>query len=85
MVVRDSEGNIVMKGKDETTGLDTNFALEEGVKSWLKTDLGKEFLPPKQAGGTGERGQRGNGGSGGEGFKPMSIDDIRAALEAASD
>lgn len=82
VVVRDADGQIVLKGKDETTGLDTNYALEEGLKGWLKTDLGKEFLPPKQAGGTGERGQRGAGGGGEGGYKPMTAADIAAALES---
>lgn len=80
VVTRDADGTIVLKGKDETTGLDANYALEEGLKGWLKTDLGKEFLPPKQAGGTGERGQRGTGGGGGEGYKPMTASEVADAL-----
>jgi hypothetical protein len=80
VVTRDADGQIVLKGKDETTGLDANYALEEGLKGWLKTDLGKEFLPPKQAGGTGERGQRGTAGGGGEGYKPMTASEVADAL-----
>lgn len=34
--------------------------LKEGVASWLKSDIGKEFAPPRQAQGTGSRGNNGS-------------------------
>jgi hypothetical protein len=32
--------------------------IEEGVSAWLTTDDGKEFAPPANAGGSGEKGGR---------------------------
>lgn len=66
LVVRGEDGNLVFKmprksGKDSYV---EDMGLEDGIAEWAKTDAAKHFLPPKDAGGSGDP-NRGNPGRGG--------------------
>lgn len=53
---------IVFKSKDKY-GNDVELALDEGLQQWLKTDEGKEYLPARDARGSGGAGGKANGQS----------------------
>lgn len=63
VVGRDKDGGVVFKMKDRDN-FDVEAAIDDGVKAWLETAEGKEYLPPVEAGGSGDskspRGERGN-------------------------
>jgi hypothetical protein len=80
LVARDSEQNIIVKGKDDTTGLDITHSLDDGLGGWLKTDVGKEFLPPKPVSGSGQGQERGANGRGGQG-RQFSLAEMAATLD----
>jgi len=54
-LTRDPESQTMLwKDSDGAT-----LPLKEGIAAWLKSDIGKEFAPPRQAQGTGSRGNNG--------------------------
>lgn len=53
-VARDEEGNIQFLVPEQ--GYTDKLSMSEGISKFLKTDTGKSFLPPKDAGGSGSRG-----------------------------
>ena len=62
MIKRDPQGAIAVEVKNEIGGTEL-VALEDGMAAWLKTDTGKEFLQPKDVGGSGTgAGGRARGG-----------------------
>lgn len=52
-VARDAEGKLTFKVVDETTGLEEELPLAEGVKRWTQTDSAKKYLPPRPVAGSG--------------------------------
>lgn len=50
VVSYDEDGTMVFKTQNEG-----NLVLAEGIKSWVKSDEGKNFLPAKGAAGSGDR------------------------------
>lgn len=54
-VTRDEKGRILFRGDDED-----EVPLADGVKAWVKSEIGQEFVPPRKVGGSGGEG----GGSG---------------------
>jgi hypothetical protein len=53
LLVVDDDGNPGIKGTDKY-GVDAVLPLDVGVPAWLKTDDGKQYLPPTGAQGTGD-------------------------------
>ncbi len=51
-LIRDAESGTILWKDDEGQTL----PLKEAVTAWAKSDVGKEFTPPKQVSGTGSRG-----------------------------
>lgn len=51
---RDDDGNIQFLVPEQ--GYTDRLPIGEGIAKFLKTDIGKTFLPPKDAGGSGSRG-----------------------------
>lgn len=60
-VRRDKGGRIVFAVPRD--GYDDELDLTKGLAEWAKTDAGKEFLPARDAGGSGESPRRGGGPS----------------------
>lgn len=56
-------GEVVWRGDDK---LKPHEPLAAGVKGWLDSDLGKRFLPPREAAGSGSRGAVGTTGEDGK-------------------
>ena len=84
MIKRSAEGEIVIERKDDVGTLE-QVPLEEGLTAWTKTDEGKEFLPPKDAGGSGAGsggGTRRGGGAGG--LQMPSMAELAAAVRNTS-
>ena len=64
MVKRNGEGAICLEVKSDIGGTEL-VPLEDGIPTWLKTDMGKEFMAPKDVGGSGDgKGGRRAGGTG---------------------
>ena len=80
-VARDAEGAIVFKSRDKA-GAEEVTTIEEGVTKWITGDEGKEYLPPKDTGGSGDP-TRARGGKGGEGVK-AGMYDPQEAMRALS-
>lgn len=53
-IKRDKEGNVVMTFKRD--GYDEDVTLDKAIPEYLGTDEGKAYLPPKDAGGSGNKG-----------------------------
>jgi hypothetical protein len=47
--------------RDTSKGYDNDLSLDDGIKSWASTDVGKSYLAPKDVGGSGQN-QPGRGG-----------------------
>jgi hypothetical protein len=77
VVARDADGNVVFKSKDKR-GAEEVLSLEEGITAWVATDEGKEYLPAKDSGGSGDP-KGGKGGNNG-GKLPDGYIDPRAAM-----
>jgi hypothetical protein len=75
----DDKERITFKGKDKHFA-ETDYPLEEGVKWWLSTDEGKEYLPARPVGGSGGSGGK-VGGKDGKGTPSMN--DVGVALMGA--
>lgn len=60
LVARNEAGEICLKVKSTVGGqtMEDLVPLSEGVEAWAKTPEGKEFMPPVDAGGSGNRGGR---------------------------
>jgi hypothetical protein len=72
-LMRDEEtGTILWKSDDGTT-----LPLKDGVASWAKSDVGKEFAPPVEA-----RGRGGRGPEGANGIQPgkMTVEDLGSVI-----
>lgn len=50
---RNKEGGLIFKTKDRD-GYDVDVPIEDGIKGWLETAEGKEYLPPVDASGSGD-------------------------------
>lgn len=70
VVQRNDKGEIVYKAtrKSGSTEYEELLPLNDGVKEWAASKEAEDFLPPKDAGGSGDarRGQRGAGMGGGD-------------------
>ena len=84
MVKRGSDGTIVVERKDDIGGTEL-VTLEEGLTAWTKTDVGKEFLPPRDVGGSGNTGGGGRRTGNAGGFPMPSLADLAEAVRNASD
>ena len=71
LVKRDQDGNILFDHKDKDGNVEA-LPVEAGIGKWVATDEGKEYLPPKDAGGSGDRGA-GRGGTGNTGKSQFEI------------
>jgi len=84
MVKRGSDGTIVVERKDDIGGTEL-VTLEEGLTAWTKTDVGKEFLPPRDVGGSGNTGSGGRRTGNAGGLPMPSLADLAQAVREASD
>jgi hypothetical protein len=62
-LVRDAEDETKILWKSADGEL---LPVKDGLETWTKSDLGKEFAPPVNAKGSGGRGGQGSQGAGGE-------------------
>jgi hypothetical protein len=62
VIGRNKDGGVVFKMKDRDN-FDVEATIEDGIKAWLETPEGKEYLPPADIGGSGDpKSPRGNRG-----------------------
>ena len=80
-LARDAEGAVIYKSRD-AAGAEEIKQVEAGIADWIKSDEGKEYLPPKEAGGSGDK-SRAHGGKGNEGAK-AGMYDPQEAIRALS-
>jgi hypothetical protein len=53
VIGRNKDGGVVFKMKDRDN-FDVEATIEDGIKAWLETAEGKEYLPPADVGGSGD-------------------------------
>lgn len=71
-LTRDQEsGAILWKDDDGAT-----LPLKEAIAAWSKSDVGKEFAPPRSVGGTGSRGPANGGDDAGVRNGPMDMEKL---------
>ena len=82
LVRRDANGAIVAEVKSDIGGTEL-VPLEEALTAWSKSDVGKEFLMPKEVGGSGT-GRGGKPGQGGQHVPFLTGQEMAAIVEAAN-
>lgn len=85
MVVRDLHGTSITRDPESGAILwkngDELLPLKDGVAAWAKSDVGKEFAPPVNAGGSGSHGGTG-GRQPGQGGVALTAEDVGNLLFA---